>query len=422
MSDMRYYLVEGGHDQDPDPEQAGRVRVRDLGRHGPDVKTDHLPFTQLSSPAGGNGQNEFNRPPPPGSIVVGYSPRGSEHTGYIHVMGILHGIQQPGIGVPGNVKLPFLETAKNMEAIKNIIPPDIEKDLESNRTGIEKTLSVIKEKGNPFKQSLLDNLPSHGAIFALTGVKNAPLEQITTALSQHSEMLTSGKLGGLPGSLDLKSVMGNLNMGNMDSKMKGAATSFLSQIQNDKITLQPPEGAMFGKQVNAGQLASKMQGVLDSAGNVGELLDGLKSSVSIGSLAGTLQGMTGTTIDVETAFGTIKQTINPDGSSSNEENDNIQKLIQLFLSLLGSILNGGKTLFEQSGTPLNELAGRLEPGIESKIKTIIENTSNSNSKKQRGRIPQSLPNVTDLDIAENKLYTTLKNQIINFIPVVNETS
>jgi hypothetical protein len=74
--------VKKGTDASPDPEGLGRSAYRDLTKHGSNVNSDHLPFSQALGTFG-----VYDRPPPPGSIVVGIP--ANQADGYIFPHGFL---------------------------------------------------------------------------------------------------------------------------------------------------------------------------------------------------------------------------------------------------------------------------------------------------------------------------------------------
>lgn len=418
MSELEYFIVEGGHDDDPDPQEAGRVRLRNMAKHGRDVKTEHLPFSQMISPT---GTTAFNRPPQPGSIVVGYTPRGAGATGYSHILGIVHGIHKKDASIPGNDRLPFLDIARDMESKINI-PPDIQNMIGANRSGIERMEKELKEKGQHFKQALLLGLQSHGAEYALAGIRNTPLKQISTALEAGTSILNSGMLSGLASTaLNMSSILNNLDLQSLSSELQTTAQNFFGMLQSDIVSGHPDIGAMFGNQVDMTQMISNIQDALKSVSSHDELVSTLRNIQSPEFIAAAQEGLDQLEIEIETAFGTLKQKLNVNGEIEDIASDIIQSLLSAFSSLIGSIESGGpgKKLFTETGTAMKELADRMtDISKATEITRFMERLSNANnSHKKRGREDGSSATGTTLDILYNiKSLATRNGFDIGFTP------
>lgn len=369
---MRYFLVEGGHDADPDPEKAGRVRVRDLSKHGENVLTEHLPFSQVLSTPGDDGGMAFNRPPQPGTVVVGFAPEGAGQTGYAHVVGIPHGVHKEESGIEGNISLPFIKRAKEFKSKINV-PPQIKSILSDNRTGISKWTKIFEERGTSFSQSLVSEIPSHGASFELAGLRNTPLKQISTALDTVHNVMNSDKLASLPGSsFNIGSLLSSLSSSVNSSlsnnsggaNILGALGSFTANSPVEQNDAQPAEGAMLGNRVDPSAMLSQLQSLLSGASNSGQILSALKNIQSPASMASSLSGLGDITSTIPTAFGDIIQKISPSGEITNILGSGVQDLIQSFLSKIAGIPGAGqgKPLFGESGTPIQSLIERMLNG------------------------------------------------------------
>lgn len=382
--EIRYGLIEGGGDKDPDPEEAGRVRVRDLGRHGKDVKTEHLPFSQMLSPSTERG---FSRPPQEGTVVAYFVPRGAEQTGYVHVLGVPQGKAESSPSIPGNEALPFIETAKAIEAAIKI-PPNLKNVFESNRTGIEQLKKEVEEKGEKFKQKLLDGIVTSGAEFDLSGLRNTPLQSIATALESGTNILSSSKLAGLASTaMNFGSIAGSLDLSGLDKSLQGTVNSFFSMLQSDDSSTQPPSGAMWGNQVDMTSVINKVQGDLQGITNRKDLMSVLKG-VTKSSYITDCSGDDKISIEVTTPFGNVTQEIGCDGTVTNSGMEIIEQLIQALQSLLGSVLSGGngRKLFTEEGTPIKEIVDRMtDEGKARELTEFLQNLTDQNESKRRGR-------------------------------------
>lgn len=389
MSNIEYFIVEGGHDGDPDPEETGRIRVRQMGKHGQNVKTEHLPLNQtLKSDA-----SEFHRPPTPGTILAGYVPKGAEHTGYSHLLGSFATKQESGASVPGNTTLPFLDKAQNIE-LKIKLPPNIKSILESNRTGLEKFKKEIDEKGEKFKQATLRGLPSDGAVFALSGIRNTPFKNISTAIDKAASQMTSSKLAGLSGlvsSLDLNSLISQLiSQLDLPDTMVQTLESFVKTASGDINSVSPPGGASLGNLINQEKFLTKALDLMKDVKTTGELLRVIQTLQHPDTLADTLSDISNVSINSDSIFGAIKQEINSKGEIVEVANDFIENIKNALQSLLSSIPGtgiDGESFFTSEGTPIQDLIQRMKDTAKAtELKEAVEKVSSSmNSRKQKQR-------------------------------------
>lgn len=394
---IRYFRVEGGHDGDPDPEQAGRVRLRDIALHGENVRTEDLPFSQMLTDASGSGSFQFNRPPLPGTLVVAWVPPGAEHTGYAHVIGTPIGIDKPGSKeIPGNSALP------NRMALTDIlvkIPPKIKAAVESNRSGIEKNYREVVEKGKRINFSLLQGIPNHGAEFLMSGLRNSPLTQISTALDTFDSILSSSIISQLPGFQfgglgDIMSLIPDEILGDLEGAIGGELMQALNNIQqlmpSELGSMVPTSGFMaMGRRVNPDTIVDTLVSTIQGATGHGSLVEALRTieqGLTDSSFTGMDQFAPITNI-LAGGFGNITQSIDAFGNISNTVESAVEALESLFTGKIDGILNAaGSQLLTSSGTPLKSLAERIpNAGIVKTVTDTLANFTDDNPKKKRMR-------------------------------------
>lgn len=383
---IEYFIVEGGHDGDPDPEEAGRIRTRQMGAHGKSVKTEHLPFNQTLK----SGGNHFHRPPAPGTILAGYVPKGAEFTGYAHLLGAFSTKQESGVSAPGNEVLPFLDKAQNIE-LKIKLPPNVKAILEANRTGLQKFKKEIEEKGENFKQSTLRGLAGDGAIFALSGTRNTPLKNISTALDKVVDQISSDKLAQLPaglGSLDLNSIIGQLitNLTDIDPRLTETLQSFVKTATGDLNSVSPPGGSSLGNIIDQQAYLTKALELMKDVKTSGDVIRAIQKLQHPDMLADTLVDIGNITFDIDSIYGKISQQMNAAGEIIEVANSFIDDIKTALQGILGGIPGTGiegQSFFSGSGTPIPDLIERLKDTAgATALKEAVEKVSSTNNSKK----------------------------------------
>jgi hypothetical protein len=385
------HVVVGGHDADPDPMQMGRVRTRDPLRHGPNVKNEHRPFVQILSPTGGMGQNEFNRPPRPGSSITIIR----EEDGYEYGLGIPHAVEKPGDrSISGNASfdqlIPELKQAADKVSQINI-PPDINQQLENNRTGLKRLVKKVTEKNQLDKHKLYEGLQTHGAIFSLLGVHYKELTNISTALTPFSQLMNSGMLSQLSGAMpalggllnQVSSSLKNNLMSGLSSDMQGALNNLLNLLPSE-YQLSSVGNFEFGGKVNGSTFASKAIDTLKGITNNSELVNAFNKIMSDDNIR-DLASLATKTISLSGPFGEIIQTLLPNGQISMAESSVTRSLREAFGSLAKGIPAAGSTLFSQD-SQMTTLLERLPEAAEVlKAKLNLE-TKDPSKKAVRNRL------------------------------------
>lgn len=374
--------VEGGDKSDPDPQKAGRVRARQSDVHGPLVKTEHLKFIQPSV-APGTGQHETPRPPRPGQVIQLLKTL----DGYSYVMGIAMGLGEAA----GNFDQMVPQVKAAIEKATGMsIPPDVQGETESNRTGLEKIIKKVVEKGKEDMHKLYEGLPSHGAAPSLAGLINNPVKQVTTALTELGNNLSSNILGQLPGQLfsigNMLNLMSNEQidelMSNLPSEIQTAFNNMMTLKQSEKGG-SLPGNFMLGGMVNPATFIPTLIGKLKNATNFGQL-DSIINELASDALSETaMEGLADIETTIEGLFGEITKTISANGAINTVASAAFSQLQSLFNSLASGIPSAhGDELFGAE-SKIKDLMQRLK--TDEFIKNVKENLEKKHPSKNAKR-------------------------------------
>jgi hypothetical protein len=229
----------------------------------------------------------------------------------------------------------------------------------------------IKEKGQKNKYSLYNGIPSTGALFPIVGLALPQLTQISTALDQFQNVLSSSMMAGLPGM--------NMSLGGMFSMLEGELMNQINsalppELQNalqsistftQSLSVIESGGFMIGGRVNPDVLLGNAVEMLSAARSVYDLIDSVHQLQNDTSLHGT-DTLGSITTDVEGAFGTFQQTIDAAGNITNNIPDAVMQIINLFLGMMGSAsafpgVNSSQNMFTESSEVMANMFGRLPP-------------------------------------------------------------
>lgn len=379
---IAYGIVEGGHDADPDPNQTGRVRVRQVDKQGKDIPTNHLPFVQTCTTS--DGQNEFNRPPRPGQAVLLMV----EEDGYCHVIGPAPGAEKAGekTMAGGGKSLDSVnpQLPKNSQVELEIeTPPNVSTENQSNDTGLPMVTKKVEEKGQQVKHGLYEGLPTTGGLFSMGGLRVKNLIGISTARNPLSESLTPEVLSKMQGQagFDIGSIMSQVTdkiksevMGSMSPQMQAATTNLLALLPSEK-SLSSPGNFDFGGKVDPSTFMNNAMNAIKGATNLGELETAFGKINDTSNIEFTgLGALANVTIEIDGAHGPMNQSVNPVTGkiSVSSGNDTIDQLIQAFLQLLQGIPSSsadGSPFFGQN-SQMDKLKERM--GSFASVKSMKE--------------------------------------------------
>lgn len=375
-------VIEGGHKDDPDPQKLGRVRVREIGVHGPNVKTKHLPFVQQMA-ASGTGQHETPRPQRPGQVVHMLK----TGDGYGHVLGIAMGLMA-GMGNMENI-VPQLKTDAMTDTGMSL-PPNIQDQIQSNRSGLEKIIKIIVEKSLTDIQQNYEGLPSSGASPSLAGIQSNPVQNVSTALTLLSGVLSASILSSMPGtSFSLGNLLLMLSQDQQDDLFSdmpdSVKTSFFNmmQMKQAEIGTSMPGNFSSGGQIDPIYFLPLIIKKLKTASNSGSLDDVFIEISQLLFASSGLETLADIVLDSEGLFGPTKTRVSPNGQILIETTDEFRRLEQLFTTLVSSIPSShGDELFGSS-TQIPELMKRAK--TTSDISATKENLENKHPEKNETR-------------------------------------
>lgn len=367
----RYGLVEGGHDADPDPERAGRVRVRDISRHGKLVKTEHLTWSQMPNPSGSMGQNETNRPADPGQIVLMAVPRGGGTTGQGHPLALPVPIENGAGALDSN------SSVGKQTKLKINLPPKLQQAMENN-----KLIYKVINSGGMYSRGVADGFPGHIATKMLTQNPVTEWKNIPTAVEKGTNVMTGSMLGGLPGQLSsMFSMLSSMGGGGGGGSGGGNSTNNQKALQNAALLVsQVDESAGVSIGVNAQKRVGTAAADAGNYKTYGELEDAATSRMQGDHGNSTLGDAT---VDIEGAYGTVKLKVKPDGSVEEQSSSSITSAIQSFLSTLTSTIASGDD-FLGKNTKMADMISRFSPQAAQQFKQFIEKVSpDKSSTRQR---------------------------------------
>lgn len=372
---MVYGIVVGGHDADPAPDQSGGLRVYFPGIHGKDVQVEHLAFSPRIVSPSKSGQQEFPGGVDPGTLVVAMKDTGSN---YCQILGLAADLNKADERIPGNTDLMTNVTQYLNQTIGVRLPPTIYETVE-NGVRVRK----IREKGY-HSHNALRGLPTHGALYDLSGSVVPRVSNIPSAKQGFDNILTGSILGSLPGiamtlgkafNLMQQSGLFNNILKKVPSGIGQAIQSFTGLIQN--IETMERTGFAVGGRVdqatylaNAASLLTKSRTIGDVVGALGRLqrdptlfgtekLTNTVVNTGVGVAANVLKasGVTGSKNN------TSKISISPTGSIMRYIPKEVKQVINTALravKFLGNIFPALKT-FGDSAERILRMLYRLTP-------------------------------------------------------------
>lgn len=209
--DLFVGVIAGGDITDPPQDHSSNQRVLSPWEHGPDVNIEDLNFSSLMHSPTGFSQQWFHGALDPGTVVFGSKTLGQNQ---VQIFGQANDVQNGGQGQGGGMLMGGHVAELQKRSIKINTPPQI-KEAESRGAKVR----IISEKGKQHSRSLLEGLPSHGALFDMAGWRMPQVQNVPTAKQDYSSIQTNDMLGALGGEL--------MSMGGM---MQGLMSSFGSTM------------------------------------------------------------------------------------------------------------------------------------------------------------------------------------------------
>ena len=217
-------IVGGGDITDPQESQScGQKIWSPLEHQDGEVKLDDLAFSPMMHSPTGFSQQSFHGAMDPGSLVYVMKTLGQNQ---VQILGQANdllnfgGGQSGAMGGQGGGGKSLMNGSTVQELmnreIKILVPPQI-KEGESRGAKVR----LIKEKGKQHKHALLNGLPSHGALFDISGWKIPQITDVPTAKQHYQDIQSNDLMSMLPGEL---SSLGGMMQGLLSSlgSTKGA--------------------------------------------------------------------------------------------------------------------------------------------------------------------------------------------------------
>lgn len=203
-------VIAGGDVTDPAEDHSCNQRVYSPLEHSPDgVKLKHLSLSPMKHSPTQHSQQSFQGALDPGTLVYVLKTTGQNQVSIIGQANDLYNSKASA----GNIDLmqsnPIVQELMNRK-IQVLIPPEIQEGQERGAK-----IRKIKEKGQEHSHSLLKGLPTHGALFNMSGYKLPQVNEVPTALQEFQQILTEDQLGQIMGmasqAMSMGSMFGGLN-------------------------------------------------------------------------------------------------------------------------------------------------------------------------------------------------------------------
>lgn len=379
-SSMVYGIVVGGDMNDPDPAQAGGLRVYFPTIHGKGVNPKHLAFSpRLVSPTR-SGMQEFVGGIDPGALVVALKDTGSNQC---QIIGLANDINNRDMAIPGNNDLlaPIAQFFARSVGVNR--PPTIQR---SSRGGAQ--IYRPQERGEHF-HDLLRGLPTHGALYPLAGTAIDAVNGIRTAIQSAFSIPGNDVFSALPGvASSLGSLMDEI-LGNpllnkalrevLPRDVLNAVTSMGNLIQS----VEQGEGAGFmtSGRVNPAKYAENAVNLLSQCTNVSDVATALTRLQTDSSLFG-MEEYGPVIIEQKTPFGIVEISYDTSGNQVTFSPRSVVNAAKNIANLMSGIgfpaANPGENMFgESSETILNMMQRIPGAGAFAKALQIAEELNTS---------------------------------------------
>lgn len=360
------WVVDNGEKKGP---QDGSIKIFSA-RYGKGVRVEHIGFSpNLMNPS---SQDETNHGLDHGTLcMITTGGKDGYGTPMAQLVGIVQNTQKTS-GLPGNANLlQELGIIAKQKETRGILPPP--KSKETTKDGVK--IREVQETGKKHSISLLNGIPSHGALFPMVGMVVPQLNNITTAVQSFNQILTGDMLSKLPGT--------DMSLGGMFDMLQGKAMQqILGKMppelaigfQNMQQLIQSVEttvgsGFSTGGKVDKTTFLNNAVSVLSTSSDLGSLVTNLQRLQRDTSLFG-LDKLAGFSQEIDTPFGKIKQVIDPSGAIQNILPKEAQDALNTFKSLMGNAAQfpsiiPGQNMFGKSSAVMNEMFNRLPPQMQS---------------------------------------------------------
>lgn len=358
-SSQVYGIVVGGHDGDPAGDESGNLRVYFPGIHGRDVNVQHLNFSpRLMSPTKST-QQEFPGGLDPGTLVVAMKDTGSN---YCQIIGVANDTNLSENQIAGNTDLLQFVRMYLSRDINVRIPPTIQETMVG---GVRVRKAV--EKGRLHNHNLLQGLPTHGALYPMSGSVLPRVSGVNTAQTGFNSLMSGDILGAIPGVfmtlgkmfniLQSTGVLNNLKV----PREVGLAINSMSVLIQQVETMEKA-GFNVGGRVHQDTYINNATQLLSQAQTVSDITRSLSRLQNDRTLFGH-GNLTNGIVSQKTQYGNSKVSISPTGSIMRYLPPQTRQAISAgfqVLSLVNSVYPGQK-IFGDSAAKIYRMINRLTP-------------------------------------------------------------
>lgn len=381
----------GVSDQQQDSLKVGNMQVWSPGEHSwLGVNPEHLAL----SPQIRKTQSEFPRPPDPGTFVYCLKSTGRSDA---VVIGQASESVNPTTSTAGNINLfmmnPYLQEAYNR--VLEMYPlPDYK---EQKKRGA--LIREVQEKSKQYSHSLLQGLPSQASLYQMAMITQQSVKNIETAKEHFANILGSGFLNSLPGSImslgKMMSNMSNKNKNDIKKDMPNEVQAALESMMFLLPNIETNGGGFYSTdaKVNEDVFMSNAIDLLSQCRSVSDICAVLSRVQTDTSLYG-LDELDDMIVEYTTPFGGITQRITANGdlytANSNTTNTTTSSKSS-FSSFMSSAStyggspssSPGENMFGDSAGTMFDMIQRVFPSGEQTGMETIERTNRQNKATNR---------------------------------------
>ena len=377
---LQWGFASGG--QNPDdtcPKGGMQVKNRIVAKMGEGVLDEHLAFSNCVVPIG--HQNVICPVLDAGQSMLTEQMPGLPGTNHSVVLGMVPQTRDPDGATPGNNIFRHLDK-KYEEGAGTKTPPTIKQIVGKDGASIFEMI----EKNIEHSLSLLNGLSSTGAQWAIAGLKEDAVQQISTALDAFQNILTTDILSQLPGQVfQMSNLLNEMPQKLQDEMFKNMPANVQAGMKNAFQMMQTSIPSNLGGMMSAGRINPEVffQNVVNEMKDVktsGEMMSKLQQ-INGNDLLKGMDQFQDALVEIEGAFGNIFQKISTDATGKitvaleiPEAIANLQKSFQSLLTQLpgaGGVLGGA---FKSAN--LDQIFSKFPPDIQKKFKDQMSKNVN----------------------------------------------
>jgi hypothetical protein len=215
---------------------------------------------------------------------------------------------------------------------------------------------------------------------------------VTTAVQAATSVLDDALASALPGtSFSLGNLLNSLSGGLLDQLTQALPKNLMKSFTNMTTLMQSIEASTGGSFSLAAKcdpevFLTNAVGLLSQATNLSDLISAMQQLQTDTSLYG-LENLGNTVVDVQTAFGKVKQSVDAFGNIIGYIPPDVASAAQTFTSALTSAtsfpgVNIGQNLFGQSAAIIGDMINRLPPDNMKNAVSMLDKLNTSGDAKK----------------------------------------